>query len=303
MTETASVLGTPVSLAGIFPPIPTPFDGVGEVDHDALRANLARWHNYDLAGYVVLGSNGETALLSAEEKQEILQTARGVIPQDKLLIAGTGCESARQTIELTYFAAQAGADAALVLTPHFYGMKRANLVSYYAAVADASPIPVILYNVPKFTHVDMDAATVAQIAAHPNVIGIKDSGGNITKIADTVRQTDDAFQVLAGSAGFLLASLVVGAVGGVVALANAAPQQAIDIYRLYREGRLDQAAELQRRMVPVNAAITARFGVPGLKAALDMLGWIGGPVRLPLLDLSPEDRRTVKDILKNGAVL
>jgi len=276
---------------------------MGDVDHKALCANLERWHNYGLAGYVVLGSNGETVLLNVQEKQEILQTARSAIPRDKLLIAGTGCESARQTIELTAFAAQAGADAALVLTPHFYGMKPANLVAYYVAVADVSPIPVILYNVPKFTHVDMDAATIAQIAAHPNVIGIKDSGGNVTKIADTVRQTDDAFQVLAGSAGFLLASLVVGAVGGVVALANAAPQQAIDIYCLYQEGRLDEAAELQRRMVPVNAAITARFGVPGLKAALDMLGWVGGPVRLPLLDLGLEDRRIVESILQAGAVL
>jgi len=303
MNETVRAKGESLSLAGIFPPIPTPFDESGDVDHDALCANLQRWHGYGLAGYVVLGSNGETALLSVEEKQVILQTARSTIPEDKLLIAGTGCESARQTIELTDFAAQAGADAALVLTPHFYGMKRANLVSYYGAVADASPIPVILYNVPKFTHVDMDAATIAQIATHPNVIGIKDSGGNITKIADTVRQTADDFQVLAGSAGFLLASLVVGAVGGVVALANAAPQQAIDIYGLHREGQLDRAAELQRRMVPVNAAITARFGVPGLKAALDMLGWVGGPVRLPLLDLSPEERRIVESILKAGAVL
>lgn len=303
MTETGRASGVAVSLAGIFPPIPTPFGETGDVDHDALCANLERWHDYDLSGYVVLGSNGETALLSAKEKQGILRAARSAIPQNKLLIVGTGCESARQTIELTAFAAQAGADAALVLTPHFYGMKQANLVSYYAAVADASPIPVILYNVPKFTHMDMDAATIAQIAMHPNVIGIKDSGGNITKIADTVQQTDDAFHVLAGSAGFLLASLVLGAVGGIVALANVAPQQAIDIYRLYKEGLLEEAAELQRRMIPVNAAITARFGVPGLKAALDILGWRGGPVRLPLLDLGLEDRHTIESILRTGAVL
>jgi 4-hydroxy-2-oxoglutarate aldolase len=220
-----------------------------------------------------------------------------------LLIAGTGCESARQTISLTQEAARIGADVALVLSPHFFTMSSENLLSYYYAVADASPIPVVLYNVPKFTHLEMDAETIARAAQHPNIVGIKDSGGNITKIADVVRRTGPGFQVLAGSAGFLFASLTLGAVGGVLALANVAPQQAIDIHTLFEGGEWDQAAELQRRMIPVNAAITARFGVPGLKAALDMLGWYGGPVRLPLLGLDEAHQQVLREILVAGGVL
>jgi 4-hydroxy-2-oxoglutarate aldolase len=213
------------------------------------------------------------------------------------MIAGTGCESLRQTIALTREAARLGADAALVITPHFYRLDVDSLVSYYAAVADAATIPVIVYNVPKFTHVDLDAPTIVRIASHPNVIGIKDSGGNITKIGDLVRSTDQGFQVLAGSAGFLFASLALGAVGGVVALANIAPQQVVEIYRLFNASEWDAAAELQRRMIPVNAAVTAQYGVPGLKAALDMLGWYGGPVRAPLVDLDEPRRRALHDIL------
>ena len=300
MTESAF---ESVALGGIYPPIPTPFGEDGEVAHRALAENLGRWGQYDLRGYVVLGSNGEAVYLSEQEKLDVLKTAREAIPKDKLFIAGTGCESARQTIALTQEAARIGADAALVLSPHFFKMSSENLVSYYCAVADASPLPVVLYNVPKFTHFEMDAATIARAAEHPNVVGIKDSGGNITKIADVVRRTGQGFQVLAGSAGFLFASLTLGAVGGVLALANVAPQQAIDIYTLFRAGEWDRAAELQRQMIPVNAAITARFGVPGLKAALDMLGWYGGPVRLPLLGLGEADQQVLRGILVIGGVL
>jgi 4-hydroxy-2-oxoglutarate aldolase len=256
-----------------------------------------------LAGYVVLGSNGEAAYLSEQEKRGVLERAREAIPGDRLLIAGTGCETTRATIALTADAAQIGADAALVITPHFYTLGTGQLLHYYHAVADASPIPLILYNVPKFTHTDMDADTIARIGAHPNIIAIKDSGGNITKIGDTVRQADAGFQVLAGSAGFLLASLALGAVGGVVALANIAPQEVIDIYRLHKGNAWSEAAALQRSMIPVNTAVTARYGVPGLKAALDMLGWYGGPVRQPLADLPAGERETLRRVLAEGGLL
>jgi len=294
-----------VTLRGVFPPIPTPFDAQGEVALGALVENLERWNQYDLAGYVVLGSNGEAAYLTGQEKLHVLETARRAIPADKLMIAGTGCESTRETIALTRQAAQVGADAALVLTPHYYGSKMTpdSLVRHYQAVAGASPIPILLYNVPGFTHVDVDAATVARAARHPNVAGIKDSGGNLAKLADVVRLTGPDFQVLAGSAGFFLAGLAVGAVGGVLALANVAPQECIGIYRLFKAGQWDEAAELQRRMVPVNAAVTARFGVAGLKAAMDMLGYYGGPVRPPLLDLTDAERQALRGILAEGGVL
>ena len=294
-----------VALRGVFPPIPTPFDAQGEVALGALVENLERWNQYDLAGYVVLGSNGEAAYLTGQEKLHVLEAARRAIPADRIMIAGTGCESTRQTIALTRQAAQVGADVALVLTPHYYGSKMTpdSLVGHYQAVADSSPIPILLYNVPGFTHVDMDAATVARAAQPPNVAGIKDSGGNLAKLADVVRLTGPAFQVLAGSAGFFLAGLAVGAVGGVLALANVAPQECIGIYRLFKAGQWDEAAELQRRMVPVNAAVTTRFGVAGLKAAMDMLGYYGGPVRPPLLALTDAERHALRAILAEGAVL
>jgi 4-hydroxy-2-oxoglutarate aldolase len=294
-----------LNLSGIMPPIPTPFDGAGNIEHQALTDNIARWNAYDLAGYVVLGSNGEAAYHTDEEKVRIWETARRATPAGKLMIAGSGCESTRHTIALTRRAADVGADGALLVTPHYYSGKMTAdaLVHHFHAVADASPIPVALYNVPKFTHVDMDAATVARAAEHPNVVGLKDSGGNVAKLADIVRLTDPGFQVLAGSASFLFPALTLGAVGGVVALANVAPQQALDIQSLTREGRWEEAAELQRRMVPVNAAVTSRFGIAGLKAALDMLGFYGGPVRSPLRDLVETDRQTLRDVLTAGGLL
>ena len=295
----------PISLRGIFPPIPTPFAADGEVAYGALRDNLAKWNATDLSGYVVLGSNGEASYLDDDEKRRVLQVAREAIPSAKLMIAGTGCESTRATVALTRDAAAMGADAALLLTPNYYDGKMGHdeLVRHFCAVADASPIPVMLYNVPKFTHVDMTAATVARCAQHPNIVGIKDSGGNVTKIGDMVRLTGDSFQVLAGSAGFLLAALTVGAVGGVVALSNIAPDECVAIRQLFDAGRLSKAAALQRRIIPVNAAITATYGVPGLKAAMDMLGFFGGPVRSPLLGLPEAQASTLRAILVEGGLL
>lgn len=294
-----------VSLNGVFPPIPTPFDEKGNVALLALAENIERWNQYDLSGYVVLGSNGEAGFLSVEEKVRVWETARQAIPPDKLMIAGAGCESTRQTIELTRQAAQAGADAVLLVTPHYYGpqMTPGALAHHYEAVAAAAHIPVLLYTVPKFTHVDIDAPTVARLARHPNIIGVKDTSGNMAKLADTVRLAGPNFQVLAGSAGFFLTGLTLGAVGGILALANVAPQKCLDLYQLFEAGKIKEAASLQRWMIPVNAALTSRFGIAGLKAALDMLGYYGGPVRSPLLGLSEEERRALREALVEGKVL
>ncbi len=295
----------PISLRGAFPPIPTPFNAQGEIDYAALRRNFERWNSYNLAGYLVLGSNGEPVYLTEEEKRRVLEVSRELIPADKVMIAGTGYESTRETIAATRRAAEIGADAALIVTPHYYGseMRPENLVRHYHEVAEASPIPVILYNVPKFTNVDMDTGTIVRAGQHPNVIGAKDSSGNITKIGDVIRLAKPGFQVLAGSAGFLFPTLTLGGVGGVMALANVAPQECIDICRLFQEGKWDEAAALQRRMIPVNAAVTARWAIPGLKAALDMLGYYGGPVRRPLLDLPETEKQTLKGVLVEGGVL
>jgi 4-hydroxy-2-oxoglutarate aldolase len=294
-----------IALNGVFPPIPTPFDGRGDIVREMLIENLRRWNQHDLAGYVVLGSNGESVYLTAEEKVEVWRTARQSIPAEKLLIAGTGCESTRQTIALSSRAADEGADAVLVLTPHYYdGQMTADaLMHHFEAVADRAPVPVVLYNMPRFTQVDMDAATVARIARHPNVIGIKDSGGDVAKLAQIVGTAGEGFQVLAGSASIFFPGLTVGAVGGVMALANIAPQAAIALYRLFKGGDWDEAAALQQRLVPVNTAVTSRFGIPGLKAALDMIGYYGGPVRSPLQPLDQREIQALEAILVEGSVL
>lgn len=294
-----------LSLCGVFPPIPTPFDSNGDVAYQALVENLERWNQYDLAGYVVLGSNGEAPYLAIDEKVRVWEAARQAIPAGKLLIAGSGCESTRQTIHLTKEAARAGADAALVVTPHYYNtrMTAAALVQYYEAVADSSPIPILIYNVPKFTAVNLDAQAIARAAHHPNIVGIKDTSGNLVQLAEIVRLATPGFQVLAGSAGFLLAGLAVGAIGGILALANIAPIEAIEIYRLFEAGEWGQAADLQRRMIPVNAAVTAGYGIAGLKAALDMLGYYGGPVRSPLQSLTEGEKQGLREILRQGGIL
>jgi 4-hydroxy-2-oxoglutarate aldolase len=294
-----------VSLRGVFPPIPTPFGADGTVEHQALAANLERWNQSDLNGYVVLGSNGEAVYLDLEEKVGVWEAARRAIPKDRVMIAGTGYESTGRTIAVTRLAAKAGADAALVVTPHYYGpeMTPDILVDYYEAVADASPVPIIVYNVPKFTGVNVGAATLARLSEHANIIGVKDTSGNIVQMADTVRLASPQFQVLAGSASFLFAALAVGAVGGILALANIAPLQAMDIYRLFDKGWWEEAAALQRRMLPVNAAVTSGFGIAGLKAALDMLGYYGGPVREPLKDLDESKRQSLRAVLAEGGIL
>ena len=294
-----------VQLDGIFPPIPTPFNSQGEIVAQALAKNLAHWNRFDLRGYVVLGSNGEFVFLSEQEKLQILEAARAVISSGKLLVAGTGCQGTGETIDLTRKAAASGADAALVLTPSYYKgqMTPETLVQHHHTVADASPIPVIIYNMPACTGIDLTAETVATMAQHPNIIGLKDSGGDVVKLGNIRRLAGSDFQVLAGSASFLLPALSVGAVGGILALANIAPAQCLAIYQHFLDGEWGQAREIQVRMIPANTAVTRGWGVPALKAAMDMLGLYGGPVRSPLLPLPEESWRDLRTILVRGGIL
>lgn len=296
---------TPLSMAGIFPPIPTPFDAAGELDLKALTRNFERWNRYPLAGYVVLGSNGEFPYLSEAEKLTYFEAARKHIPQGKLFMAGTACESTHSTIALTREAASLGADVAILITPSYYKsrMDAAGLSHYFQSVADASPIPVSMYNMPANTNVDMAADLIVKLSQHPNIVGLKDSGGNLAKLGEVVRSARPGFQVLAGSAGFLYPALCLGAVGGVLALANIAPQQCCDIVSYFNHGKHEDARELQLRMIAPNTAVTARFGVPGLKAALDMLGYYGGNPRSPMLPLPDGQKETLRSILVEAGIL
>ena len=295
----------PMSLAGVFPPIPTPFTSEGRVDEANLLANVKRWNSQPLSGYVVGGSNGEYVLLTTDERVEMVTILRESVSSTRRLIAGSGMEGTAATIDLTRRMARAGADAALVITPSYYKgrMTAPVLEHHFNAVADASPIPVILYNVPANTSIDLPPQAVINLSSHPNIIGMKESGGDVAKIGFLVHETKAEFQVLAGSAGFFLGALSVGAVGCIAALANIAATQLADLLDRFLKGDLSGARAIQLPLIEANTAVTARFGVPGLKAAMDLLGYYGGPVRSPLLPLPEEDRNILQQILMRAGLL
>jgi 4-hydroxy-2-oxoglutarate aldolase len=287
-----------ISLKGCFPPIPTPFDEHGRVDRDHLASNLEK-------GFAVLGSNGEAVMLRTEEKLDVWKSAGEAIDDNHLFIAGTGCESTGETLELTEKAAGLGADAALIVTPHYYKsrMDRRALVAHYTMIADRSPIPVILYNVPASTGVDMSAEIVIELSAHRRIVGLKESSGNVVKMGQVVAGAGESFQVLAGSGSFLLPALAVGAVGGVMALASVAPHLLDEIVVRFDKGELARAKEVQLRLIAPNAAVTSQFGIAGLKAAVDLIGMYGGPVRSPLLPLEPRQHEELKSILARAGLI
>ena len=294
-----------IHLAGIYPPITTPFNDDGALALAHLESNIERLNREPLAGYVVGGSNGEFVLLSVEERVEVVRTVCQVKSLGRLVIAGAGQESARETIGLARQMAAAGADLAIVVTPGYYKSKMTSsaLQGFYTQVADASPIPVLIYNVPANTGIDMPAEAIIYLARHPNIVGMKDSSGNLAKMAFALREAPADFQMLAGSAGFLLPALSVGAVGVVPALGNFAAAVLKDMMDRFQQGDTKGAKEIQLRVVEPNTAVTTRFGVPGLKAALDLLGYYGGPVRSPLQPLTDEERRTLSDILRRAGIL
>jgi 4-hydroxy-2-oxoglutarate aldolase len=293
-------------IEGIMPPIATPFVD-GRVAHDRLMENLDRWNKTGLAGYVVFGSNGEAVHLDQEEKLAMVETAKQNLPLGKLLIAGAGCQSTEATVRLTNLCAERGADAALVFTPHYYKAKMENvaLKRHYLSIADEAKIPILIYNVPQFTGVNTSPELVASLAEHPNIIGIKDSSGNIAQVGEMIATTPPppSFHVLAGSAGHLLAALVLGASGGVLALANVAPNECCKIFNDFHSGRHAEARELQLKLLAANKAVTAGFGVAGLKASLDMVGYFGGDPRPPLLPLGDDRKNELRDILKRANLI
>lgn len=291
-------------LCGVFPPVTTPLNVDGELATGALQDNLTRWNRYDLAGFVLAGSSGEGPLLDEDEKIRLWRAAREIIPPSRLLIAGTGAESIRATVMLTRLAAEAGADVALVNTPSYYHalMTPDALLAYYRSVADQSPIPVLLYNVPRYTGVDMNAATIIALSRHANIVGIKESSGNIAKLGQIVQRTGDDFSVLVGAGGAFFPALAMGASGGILALANLAMSACIEIYDLFKAGEWEQARQVQARLVPLNMVLVARLGPPGLKAGLDMMGYYGGPVRPPLEPPSDGERAALRAVLAEAGL-
>jgi 4-hydroxy-2-oxoglutarate aldolase len=286
-------------LHGIYAPIATPFAN-GNIAYDKLEKNLDFWLGSNLEGTVVMGSNGESVLLSNEEKRELTRFVCDKSSRKKPIIVGTGAESTIETMKINEMAAKAQADAVLVVTPNYYkgSMTDSVLARFYTEVADASPLPVILYNMPRNTGINISAKLATELSKHPNVIGIKDSGGNIVQIADIIRNAAEGFSVFAGSASFLYTSLVLGATGGTLALANVFPNECARLQKLFEAGQLAEARNLQMVLMDSNNAVTARWGIGGLKAALDMIGLYGGDPRPPLVPLAGADRESLRQILK-----
>ncbi|XP_042314742.1 4-hydroxy-2-oxoglutarate aldolase, mitochondrial [Sceloporus undulatus] len=293
-----------LELRGIYPPLATPFTPQGGLDYGRLEENLRLYERIPFRGFVVQGSNGEAPYLTQQERLEVVSLVRQTMPKENLLLAGTGCESTQNTIEMTAQMADRGADAALVVTPFYFrgSMTSAALIHHYTQVADASPIPVILYSVPANTGLELPIDAVLTLAQHPNIVGIKDSGGNITRVGLLVHKTqNEDFQVLAGSAGFLLASYIVGAAGGICALANVLGTRVCQLEQLCHAGSWDEARELQHRLIEPNIAVTQKFGVPGLKQAMEWFGYHGGFCRAPLLPLSETQVTALRqDFSSNG---
>jgi 4-hydroxy-2-oxoglutarate aldolase len=296
---------TKLSLNGAFPPIVTSFDQKGDIAHDKMAGNIKKWNQYPLKGMIVFGSNGEYPYLTSDEKLEVLETVVKTARDDMTIIAGTGCESTRETIEMTNQAAKRGAHAALLLTPNYYtgAMNHPALINHFKTVADQTDIPVLIYNVPKYTGINTSVALVAELSRHPNIIGVKDSTGNVSQLAEFLEQVPEGFQILVGTAGALMGALSLGCVGGILALANIAPAECIELMELVNKKDFNKAAKLQRRLAPVNTAITATYGVAGLKAAMDMLGYYGGPPRLPMQPAGPETKEKIHEILSTADLI
>ena len=288
-------------LNGILPPLTTPFGVEGNVDYESLQSNIERYNDAGVAGYVALGSNGEAVHLTHDERARVIETIRRSASPSHAVIAGVNEFSTRAAIKGTLMAAEAGADAALVITPYFYKsqMTQAALAQFFIEVADASPIPVLVYNVPQNTGVVIEPAIIRSLAAHENIIGVKDSSGNMGAIAETIRLAPIEFKVMCGNGGILYPALLMGATGAILAVACAAPRPCVDLYEAARAGDHTRARELQNRLAPLSHIVTAGLGVAGLKAAMEMAGFTGGMARAPLAPLDDSDRARVKAVMRD----
>lgn len=290
-----------MKIQGILPPIATPFDHAGNLYAAKVQHNVEKWNKTTLAGYVVCGSTGEDVFLSTEEKVTLFELVAKYAAPEKLLIAGTGMESVKETICLTNRAAEIGYKAALVRTPNYFKTQMtqpATQMLYYRAVADQAKIPVLLYNWPLMTGIDLPAETAVALSEHPNIIGMKDSSGNIQRLMEVVRDARPGFQFLVGSPATLWPSLLMGASGGILAFANAAPYATIAIWEAFRTREEEAARDWQTR-VGRAASATSKYGVPGLKHAMDLNGYYGGPPRLPLSVPTPEAKRAIEEAFKD----
>lgn len=295
------------NLSGTFLPVTTPFDPVtGDVDLVAHRANLRKWCAHPVRGILIAGSTGESVLLDEGERTALVEAARDVVPEDRMVIAGTGAESTRQTIRLTKDAAEAGADVVLVQPPAFFkgAMTPEVLARHYRAVADAAPVPVIIYQVPlRQSTIEFSNGLIAELSHHPNIVGIKDSRGSLDLVGELVTQCSEGFQVLVGNGAILYGALETGAVGGIVAVGLLATADAAEICVAFAEGRTADSGKAQERIAPLHKEIVGGMGIPGIKVALEILGLHGGAPRPPLASLAESRVPEVRKLLERAGLL
>ncbi|MGA2809998.1 MAG: dihydrodipicolinate synthase family protein [Candidatus Acidiferrum sp.] len=288
-----------MDFSGVFPALTTPFAADGSVSLSDLKHNILLYNKTDLAGYVALGSTGESVLLTQTEMEGVLITVKENAAKEKKLIAGCGAESTAATIERVKRAAEIGYHVALVKTPYYYKpfYKAEAQIAHFRRVADASPIPVMLYSVPIFTGVALDPSDVATLSEHPNIMGIKDSSGNIPALAEMIAITPPGFQILVGSAATVYPSLTIGARGAILALACALPEKCAALYQLYRHGQLELAREMQNVLVRASKTFMSEMGIAGIKFVMDQRGYSGGDPRLPLLPLEEWHKKRIIGVL------
>lgn len=292
-----------LTLAGVLAPVTTPFTSAETTDLVGFASNLRSHLAHGVHGVVVCGSTGEAAMLDESERAALLETARAAVPADKLLLMGTGAESTRQCVSRSRDAGARGANAVLVVAPHYYGpqMTTAALREHYHRVAEESPVPVVLYNIPKYMHFSMAVELVEELSMHENVVGIKDSSGDLALLEGFLQAQGTSFSVMTGNGGQLLPGLQLGVRGGIVAVSLFAGGLCKDVYEGFKSGDIDRASIAQDRLKPMASQIVAGLGVPGVKAALDAVGLVGGPVRMPLLPITAEQRRAVHALVVPSA--
>ena len=293
-----------LTLKGVLGPVVTTFQSAsGELDPESFGRNVRAHLDAGMHGIVVTGSTGEAALLDERERTTLVDAARKQIPRDRLLIVGTGAESTRTTRRNTRLAAEHGADAVLVVAPHYYGAKamtHAALAAHYAAIADTSPVPVVLYNIPKYMHFALPPALVAELARHENIVGIKDSSGDLNLLGGYLEAQSDSFSVLTGNGATFKRALEMGARGGILAVALIATTLALEVFTATSQGTGSSVDQVQERLGTLSTRVVSELGVPGVKAALDRVGLTGGPVRPPLQPLASEDLGRIAELLRQA---
>ena len=290
---------------GVMGPMVTPFKADESLDMAGFQANVRAHMAAGLEGVLVAGSTGEAALLGDDERRVLIEAARKLVPADRTLLAGTGAESARHCIARCRDAASSGADAVLVVAPHYYSssMTPPAIKAHFLRVADESPVPVLLYNIPKYMHFRLEPELIAELSRHENIRGMKDSAGDMTYFARYVESNSDTFDVMTGHGGTFATAMKLGARGGILAVALFAPELAMEVWNASREGRDADAEAAQKPLVPMAAEIVARMGVPGVKAAMERVGLSGGHVRLPLLPTPAADIAIIEGLLSESALV